>query len=58
MIAWIKENLLASKIDMLLTISGAFVIYFIGYVGILRLMHLHIGYDIKESQQIVLFQYI
>ena len=30
MIAWIKENLLATKIDMLLTISGAFVIYFIG----------------------------
>ena len=30
MIAWIKENLLATKIDMLLTISGSFVIYFIG----------------------------
>ena len=30
MIAWIKENLLASKIDIFLTISGAFIIYFIG----------------------------
>ena len=30
MIAWIKENLLATKIDIFLTISGAFVIYFIG----------------------------
>ena len=30
MITWIKENLLATKIDIVLTISGAFVIYFIG----------------------------